>query len=136
VVTGPGAAASGSPVTAFAALADETRWAVLEALAGDDGAAGLTASVLAEGLPVTRQAIAKHLAVLEGAGLVESRMVGRERRYRALGAELTALGRRLERIGDAWETRLGRIARIAEGIASDTASGTASGTGSDTPRGV
>lgn len=101
-----------SPVAAFAALADETRWAVLEALAHD--AVGVTASALADRLPVTRQAIAKHLAVLEAAGLVESRMMGRERRYRALGAELTALGRRLERIGDAWETRLGRIAGIAE----------------------
>ena len=107
-----------SPVAAFAALADETRWAVLGALADDDavGSGGLTASTLAGRLPVTRQAIAKHLAVLEAAGLVESRIVGRERRYRALGAELTALGRRLERIGDAWEARLGRIAAIAEDL--------------------
>jgi DNA-binding transcriptional ArsR family regulator len=107
-----------SPVVAFAALADQTRWAVLEALADDDavGSGGLTASALAGRLPVTRQAIAKHLAVLESAGLVESQMVGRERRYRALGAELTALGRRLERIGDAWEARLGRIASIAEDL--------------------
>jgi DNA-binding transcriptional ArsR family regulator len=81
---------------------------------GGAQATGLTASALAERLPVTRQAIAKHLAVLEAAGLVESRIVGRERRYRALGAELTALGRRLERIGDAWEARLGRIATIAK----------------------
>lgn len=144
-----GAPGAASPVAAFAALGDETRWAVLEALAGTDpagstvpadsaeaagstvpagsavpapgaasapGAAppGLTASALAARLPVTRQAIAKHLAVLEAAGLVESWVVGRERRYRALGAELTALGRRLERIGDAWEARLGRIAGIAE----------------------
>jgi DNA-binding transcriptional ArsR family regulator len=126
VVTGPSATApTGSPVVAFAALADETRWAVLETLAatgpaGGDranaGPAGLTASALAERLPVTRQAIAKHLGVLESAGLVESWTVGRERRYRALGAELTALGRRLERIGDAWEARLGRIASIAEDL--------------------
>jgi DNA-binding transcriptional ArsR family regulator len=107
-----------SPVAAFAALADDTRWAVLEALADDDavGSGGLTASGLAGRLPVTRQAIAKHLAVLEAAGLVESQTVGRERRYRALGAELTALGRRLERIGDAWEARLARIATIAEDL--------------------
>ena len=113
-----GATPARAPVAAFAALADETRWAVLEALAADDavGSGGLTASALADRLPVTRQAIAKHLALLEAAGLVESRTVGRERRYRALGAELTALGRRLERIGDAWEARLGRIAAIAEGL--------------------
>ncbi|GAB2483651.1 metalloregulator ArsR/SmtB family transcription factor [Promicromonospora xylanilytica] len=105
---------AGSPVAAFAALADETRWTVLETLAQEDD--GLTASALADRLPVTRQAIAKHLAVLEAAGLVASRTVGRERRYSALGAELTALGRRLERIGDAWEARLGRLARIAEDL--------------------
>lgn len=129
-----------SPVAAFAALGDETRWAVLEALSGGepsgaaagtaaspasdpaagvtavDPAAGLTASALAARLPVTRQAIAKHLVVLEAAGLVESWSVGRERRYRALGAELTALGHRLERIGAAWEARLGRIAGIAENL--------------------
>ena len=134
-----GAPVPASPVAAFAALGDETRWAVLEALSGGEPAggaarpaagsacgpsasgpsatdpvAGLTASALAARLPVTRQAIAKHLVVLEAAGLVESWSVGRERRYRALGAELTALGRRLERIGDAWEARLGRIAGIAE----------------------
>ncbi|MFD7026139.1 ArsR/SmtB family transcription factor [Promicromonospora sukumoe] len=140
MVTTPAGTAAGNPappVAAFAALGDETRWAVLEALAGADPVggtapaggtaladstapadaddrAGLTASALAARLPVTRQAIAKHLAVLEAAGLVESWVVGRERRYRALGAELTALGRRLERIGDAWEARLGRIAGIAE----------------------
>jgi DNA-binding transcriptional ArsR family regulator len=110
-----------SPVAAFAALADDTRWAVLETLADDDavGAGGFTASALAGRLPVTRQAISKHLALLEGAGLVESQMVGRERRYRALGAELTALGRRLERIGDAWEARLARIASIAEDLERD-----------------
>lgn len=130
VTSEAGAPGAATPVAAFAALGDETRWAVLEALAGAgsaadpaagpaagpaaDPAAGLTASVLAARLPVSRQAIAKHLAVLEAAGLVESWSVGRERRYRALGAELTALGRRLERIGDAWEARLGRIAGIAE----------------------
>jgi len=113
---GPGdgvTSSAAAPAEVFAALADETRWAVLEALAQDAGA-GLSASALAARLPVTRQAIAKHLTVLESAGLVESRLVGRERRYHALGAELTALGRRLERIGDAWEARLGRVAEIAE----------------------
>lgn len=101
-----------SPVAAFAALADETRWSVLEALAAQD----LSATALADRLPVTRQAVAKHLAVLEAAGLVSSYQEGRERRYRALGAELTALGRRLESIGQAWDARLARLARIAEDL--------------------
>ncbi|MGI5191415.1 ArsR/SmtB family transcription factor [Promicromonospora sp. CA-289599] len=75
-----------------------------------------TFAALAGRLPVTWQAITKHLALLEAAGLVESQKVGRERRYRALGAELTALGRRLVRIGGAWEARLVRIASIAEDL--------------------
>ncbi len=101
-----------TPVAAFAALADETRWAVLQALGAED----LSASALAARLPVTRQAVAKHLAVLEGAGLVESYTAGRERRYRALGAELTALGRQLEGIGKAWDARLARLSRLAQDL--------------------
>ncbi|MCF4120747.1 metalloregulator ArsR/SmtB family transcription factor [Antribacter sp. KLBMP9083] len=108
-MTSPGAP---SAVVAFAALADETRWAVLQALSEGD----LSATALADRLPVTRQAVAKHLAVLEAAGLVESYNAGRERRYRALGAELTALGRRLESIGQAWDARLSRLAAIAEDL--------------------
>ncbi|MEK8226952.1 metalloregulator ArsR/SmtB family transcription factor [Oerskovia sp. M15] len=68
----------------FAALSDDTRWQVLQEL----GRADLSASALASRLPVTRQAIAKHLAVLAEAGLVEPVRVGREVRYRPSGAPL------------------------------------------------
>ncbi len=60
-------------VPVFAALGDDTRWSILEALGDGDA----SASALAERLPVTRQAIAKHLAVLQEVGLVESMTVGR-----------------------------------------------------------
>lgn len=95
----------------FAALADETRWNILTAL----GASDLSASALAGMLPVSRQAIAKHLNVLTEAGLVESVKVGREIRYRALGGRLSALGHELERIGARWDRRLAAIKRLAEG---------------------
>ncbi|HWV48161.1 MAG TPA: metalloregulator ArsR/SmtB family transcription factor, partial [Microbacterium sp.] len=62
----------------FSALADETRWSILTALGEGDA----SASALAGRLPVTRQAIAKHLAVLEEVGLVEPVRVGRELRIR------------------------------------------------------
>lgn len=91
-------------------LADETRWRILTEL----GAQDLSASALAVRLPVSRQAIAKHIGVLADAGLVESVRVGREVRYRALGARLSALGRELETVGRRWETRLAAIKRIAE----------------------
>lgn len=99
-------------VPVFAALGDETRWSILAAL----GEGEASASALAESLPVTRQAIAKHLAVLQEAGLVESIRVGRELRYRVLGAQLTETARRLESIGNEWDRRLAAIKRIAEGL--------------------
>jgi DNA-binding transcriptional ArsR family regulator len=91
-------------------LADETRWRILSEI----GAADLSASALAGRLPVSRQAIAKHLAVLADAGLVESVRAGREIRYRALGARLSALANDLEAIGRRWDRRLEVIKRIAE----------------------
>jgi DNA-binding transcriptional ArsR family regulator len=63
----------------FAALADPTRRQVVRSLAGREA---VTASGLAGELPMTRQAIAKHLAALERAGLVAPRREGRETRYR------------------------------------------------------
>jgi DNA-binding transcriptional ArsR family regulator len=91
-------------------LADETRWAILTEL----GARDLSASALAAQLPVSRQAIAKHLTVLADAGLVESFRAGREIRYRALGGRLSALAGELEAIGQRWDRRLADIKRIAE----------------------
>jgi len=82
-------------VPGFAALGDETRWSILVALGEGDA----SASALAGRLPVTRQAIAKHLAVLHDVGLVEPVRVGRELRYRVLGSQLSETARSLDRIG-------------------------------------
>ena len=99
-------------VPVFAALGDETRWSILAALGEGDA----SASALAGRLPVTRQAIAKHLAVLQEVGLVEPVRVGREVRYRVLGAQLTETAKRLDRIGAEWDRRLAAIKQIAEGL--------------------
>jgi DNA-binding transcriptional ArsR family regulator len=99
-----------SPVPVFAALADETRWGILTRL----GARALSASALAAELPVSRQAIAKHLAALADVGLVESIPVGREIRYRAIGARLNGIAAELDRIGTEWDARLADIRSIAE----------------------
>ena len=96
----------------FAALADETRWSILVALGEGDA----SASALAGRLPVSRQAIAKHLAVLEEAGLVESSRVGREVRFRVIGAHLSETAQRLDAIAAEWDRRLAAIKRIAEGL--------------------
>jgi DNA-binding transcriptional ArsR family regulator len=97
-------------VATFAALADDTRWDILTRL----GSRELSASALAAELPVTRQAIAKHLAALADAGLVEPTRSGREIRYRAIGSRLSAVAGELGRIGSEWDRRLARIRAIAE----------------------
>ena len=99
-------------VPVFAALGDETRWSVLAALGEGDA----SASALAGRLPVSRQAIAKHLAVLEEVGLVEPVRVGREVQYRVLGAQLRATATRLDAIGIQWDRRLAAIKEISENL--------------------
>lgn len=99
-------------VSVFAALGDETRWGILTALGDGDA----SASALATRMPVSRQAIAKHLVVLQEVGLVEPVPVGREVRYRVIGAQLSETARRLDAIGEQWERRLEAIKRIAEGL--------------------
>jgi DNA-binding transcriptional ArsR family regulator len=97
-------------IPVFAALGDETRWSILEALGEGDA----SASALAERLPVTRQAIAKHLSVLQAVGLVEPLRVGREVRFRVIGARLNDTATRLDAIGTEWDRRLAAIKRVAE----------------------
>jgi DNA-binding transcriptional ArsR family regulator len=92
------------------ALADTTRWRILEELGERD----LSASALADRLPVSRQAIARHLGVLDAAGLVTSMRAGREVRYRPVAERLSTTAAQLERIGQAWDRRLAAIREIAE----------------------
>ena len=98
-------------VPVFAALGDETRWSILTELGSED----LSASALAQRLPVSRQAIAKHLGALVDVGLVEPVPAGREIRYRALGSRLGELAAQLDQIGAACDARLGALKRLAEG---------------------
>ena len=79
-----------APTAVFSALADDTRWAILTRL----GQSPASASALARELPVSRQAIVKHLEVLRGAGLVEAETQGRELVHRALGGRLSPRGPR------------------------------------------
>lgn len=94
----------------FEALADPTRRAVLRAVA-EQGPR--TATELAGDLPVSRQAIAKHLAVLQAAGLVDAARHGRETRWSATPKPMVEAGAWLGRTGSAWDDRLGRLAARA-----------------------
>jgi DNA-binding transcriptional ArsR family regulator len=93
----------------FAALADPTRRRVIESLASGTA---VTASGLAAQLPITRQAVAKHLAALRRARLVRSARVGRENRYRLEAAPLEDAARWIARVGGEWDERLGELQRL------------------------
>jgi DNA-binding transcriptional ArsR family regulator len=95
----------------WAAVADPTRRRLLDALLAHGEA---TATTLAGDLPVTRQAVAKHLAVLDRVGLVEGRRRGRELRYAVRPERLDAATRWLARVAAEWDARLEAIKRIAE----------------------
>src|SRR5258708_35071293 len=94
----------------WAAVADPTRRRVLDALL-ERGEA--TTTILAEGLPVTRQAVAKHLAVLNRVGLVAGRRRGREVRYTVRPERLDDAAEAMARVAAQWGRRLARIQRLA-----------------------
>ncbi|MFA4927245.1 MAG: metalloregulator ArsR/SmtB family transcription factor [Patulibacter sp.] len=96
----------------FAALADPTRRSVLQRLADHgDG----TATTLADGLPVSRVAVVKHLGVLDRAGLVAKQRQGREVRYRVQPQRLSDTARWMDELATAWDVRLAALKRLAEG---------------------
>ena len=95
----------------FSALSDPTRRAVITCLS-DGGPT--TLARLAEELPVTRQAVAKHLAALEHAGLVSASAEGRSRTYRLTPGPLSeAMGWMVD-VGADWDARLEALRRYVE----------------------
>jgi ArsR family transcriptional regulator, cadmium/lead-responsive transcriptional repressor len=97
----------------WAAVADPTRRRVLDALL-EQGEASTT--TLAEGLPVTRQAVAKHLVVLNRVGLIEGQRHGREVRYTVQHERLDDASEAMARVAAQWDRRLARIKRLAESV--------------------
>ena len=73
-----------------------------------------TATVLSEALPVTRQAVAKHLAVLDRVGLVARRRDGREVVYAVRPERLDEVSRAMARVAEGWDQRLASVKRLAE----------------------
>jgi ArsR family transcriptional regulator, cadmium/lead-responsive transcriptional repressor len=97
----------------WSAVGDPTRRRMLDLLLASGGG---TATTLSGELPVSRQAVAKHLVVLDRVGLVRQAPAGRERRYRVDEAQLARAVEQLASVGAAWDARLRRIKRIAERI--------------------
>ena len=101
----------------ISALADPTRRQLLDLLAVHGE---VTATTLAEQLPVSRQAIVKHLAVLDAAGLVTGRKSGREVLYAVRPDALNATARWMAALATDWDRRLATIKRIAEAAERDS----------------
>jgi ArsR family transcriptional regulator, cadmium/lead-responsive transcriptional repressor len=97
----------------WSAVGDPTRRRMLDLLLIDGSG---TATTLSEQLPVTRQAVAKHLGVLDRVGLVQVTPSGRERLYQVDEAQLARAVAQLSSVGATWDARLRRIKRIAETI--------------------
>jgi DNA-binding transcriptional ArsR family regulator len=93
------------------ALADPTRRRLLERLSAHGQT---TATALASEMPISRQAVVQHLAVLDAVGLVSSRRDGRERRYEVHPERLSETARWMDGLAAQWDARLVAIKRIAE----------------------
>jgi DNA-binding transcriptional ArsR family regulator len=96
----------------FAALSDPTRRSVIRCLS-EEGP--ITVTELAERLPGTRQAVSKHLAALEEAGLVASITQGRSRRYRLTPGPLADAMGWMADVGAEWDDRLESLRRHLAG---------------------
>lgn len=92
----------------FGALADPTRRALLSALAEHPAA---TATELAAELPITRQAVVKHLGALADAGLLGRERSGRDVRYTVTPAPLTDAVSWIATVGGEWDERMARLRR-------------------------
>jgi ArsR family transcriptional regulator, cadmium/lead-responsive transcriptional repressor len=92
----------------FVALADPTRRRVVSVLSEQQS---VTATALAQQLPITRQAVSKHLAALVEAGLITASHEGRETRYRLTPEPLADAMQWMATAGARWDERLARLER-------------------------
>ena len=95
----------------WSAIADPSRRRVLDLLVSNGE---VSASWLAGRVPFTRQAVSKHLVVLERAGLVSRRKQGREVLYQVQAGRLDQATRAMADLAAQWDQRLGAIKRLAE----------------------
>ena len=100
----------------WSAIAEPSRRRVLDLLLSEGEA---TASVLAGQVPFSRQAVSKHLVVLEEAGLVTRRKQGRDVLFRVDGGRLDQATRAMAVLAERWDRRLGSIKELAEAAHAD-----------------
>ena len=96
---------------AFAALGDQTRLALVAKLCGGQSR---SISQLATGSELTRQAITKHLRVLENAGIVRRKRAGRESLFELDPAPIDELRKYLDQVSEQWDEALNRLKLFVE----------------------
>jgi DNA-binding transcriptional ArsR family regulator len=96
----------------FAALGDETRLGLLARLTNGEPQ---SISHLTSGTRLTRQAVTKHLRVLEGAGVVRASRIGRESRFALQPKAIMDAQSYLEHVSRQWDTALARLKTLVEG---------------------
>ena len=101
----------------WSAVADPSRRRVLDLLVSHGD---VSASWLASQVPFTRQAVSKHLAVLEEAGLVSRHKQGREVLYQVEAARLDQATQAMAGLAARWDQRLNAIKRLAEAAHAET----------------
>ena len=95
----------------FAALGDPVRLAMIARLCT---AGPLPTIRLKQGTSVSRQAVTKHLRMLEDAGLVQSQRVGRDRLWQIETRQLTEVRKSLDQISAQWDATVERLRRFVE----------------------
>ena len=101
-----------APAPVFAALGDETRLALVAKLCGGEPH---SISQLTRGSRLTRQAITKHLRVLENVGIVHSVRSGRESLFEFDPKPIEEMKKYLDRVSELWDQALGRLKSFVEG---------------------
>lgn len=99
----------------FGALSDPTRRRLLSTLSRQPA----TATDLAHDLPISRQAVTKHLLALSKAGLLAPKRSGRDVRYVVTPAPLTAAASWMATVGGQWDDRLGALAAAFRDVGDD-----------------
>jgi DNA-binding transcriptional ArsR family regulator len=99
------------PAPIFAALGDPTR---LELVSRLSSGAPRSISQLSDGLFLTRQGVTKHLKILESAGIVASRRVGREQQFVFSPASIEEVTDYLEKVSEQWDEAINRLKAFVE----------------------
>jgi DNA-binding transcriptional ArsR family regulator len=105
------AAALRTRASVFAALGDETRLGLLAKLTSGEPQ---SIARLTEGTKLTRQAVTKHLRVLEDAGIVHAARTGRESRFALDPRPIASAQEYLEHVSQQWDQALGRLKALVE----------------------